>query len=235
MVYRRKKKPKYRFPAPEVDYRNFRLRSLSDTEYKHLKLLLYWPLFGFLFLFVERIYQVDRYYPVSCSLDGRIPFCEWFLFPYLFWFLYMVGMHLYTLLYDIEAFRKLMKFIMISFSVTILIYLLFPTCQELRPTAFERDNALTRFMRGFYQFDTNTNVCPSLHVTGSLAVMFTAFHCKRLQGLKWKLGFGITAFLICVSTVFLKQHSVVDVAAAIPISLIAYGICFLQRKGRRGL
>lgn len=40
---------------------------------------------------------------------------------------------------------KLMKFIIITFSVTILIYLVFPTCQELRPATFERDNIITRF------------------------------------------------------------------------------------------
>lgn len=232
MVCIAQKMTKHKFPAPEVDYRGFRLGKLNDVEYRHIKLLLFWPLFGLMFLFVERIYPVERYYPVSCPLDEAIPFCELFLFPYLFWFVYMVGMHLYTFFYDIEAFKKLMKFIIITFSVTMLIYLVFPTCQELRPTMFERDNVLTRFMRGFYQFDTNTNVCPSLHVTGSLAVMFTAFHCKKLKGLGWKLGFGISAFLICISTVFLKQHSVMDVVAALPISLIAYGICFLPRKGR---
>ena len=51
-----------------------------------------------------------------------------------------------------------MKFIMVSYSVAMLIYILFPNCQELRPLAFERDNIFTRFLEGFYQFDTNTNV-----------------------------------------------------------------------------
>lgn len=47
-----------------------------------------------------------------------------------------------------------------------LIYLVFPTCQDLRPTQFARDNILTRFVAWFYNFDTNTNVCPSIHVLG---------------------------------------------------------------------
>ncbi len=230
-----KHKPKrgsWRIAAPVVDYRKVRLNNLNSEEYKHLKLLLYWPLFGLLFLFVERFYPVKEYYAVYCSLDDRIPFCEIFLIPYLFWFLYLVGMHLYTLLYDIGAFRKMMYFIIVTYSVTIMIYLLFPTCQELRPLSFERDNPFTRFLEGFYQFDTNTNVCPSLHVTGSLAVMFTAFHCKGLKAAGWKLLFGITAFLICLSTVFLKQHSVIDIIAALLICLVAYCLCFYKWKGR---
>lgn len=216
--------------VPIVDYRKVRWNNLYRDEYKHLKLLTFWPIFGLLFLFVERFYPAKEYYTVYCPLDSKIPFCEIFLIPYLFWFLYLVGIHLYTLLYDIDAFRKLMSYIMITYSVTIVIYLLFPTCQDLRPLAFERENLFTGFLDGFYQFDTNTNVCPSLHVIGSLAVMFTAFQCKGLQATGWKLFFGITTFLICISTVFLKQHSVIDIVTALPVCIIAYFISFGKRK-----
>ena len=164
-----------------VDYRQLRPGNLNSEEFSHLKLLLYWPVYGLLFMFVERFYQVDSYYAVHCALDDYIPFNELFLIPYMFWFLFLIGMHLYTLLYDTRAFRQMMKFIIISYSVTIIIYFIFPTCQLLRPESFARDNVLTRFMAGFYRFDTNTNVCPSIHVIGSLAVMFTAWHCRGLE------------------------------------------------------
>jgi len=45
-----------------------------------------------------------------------------------------------------------MKYIIITYTVTIIIYLLFPTCQELRPTQIERDNILTRFIVSFTVF-----------------------------------------------------------------------------------
>lgn len=221
---------------PVVDYREFRIHKLNTDQFRHLKLLLFWPVFGVMFLFVERFYQVDSYYVVYCKLDDYIPFQEWFVIPYLFWFVFLVGMHLYTLLYDIEVFRKLMRFIILTYGVTIILYLLFPTCQELRPVAFDRDNVLTRFMAGFYQFDTNTNVCPSLHVIGSVAAMFAAWHSKHFSTTKWKVVSGITAVLICLSTVFLKQHSILDVVAAIPICVIAYFITFYhKRRGEQTL
>jgi len=211
---------------PIVDYRNFRFSKLGTNEFCHLKLLIYWPIFLLLFLYVERLSSVDTYYPVSCPLDAYIPFCEYFLIPYLFWFLYLIGMHIYTLLYDIDAFRKLMRFIIISYSIGIVIYLLFPTCQQLRPTAFERDNPFTRFLYSFYQFDTSTNVCPSLHIVGAVAVWCTSWHIERFQNPRWRLFFGSTAILICISTMLLKQHSVVDVLAAIPVCIIAYFFSF---------
>ena len=216
--------------VPVVDYRKVRWNNLNTAEYKHLKLLLFWPIYGLLFQYVERFYPAKEYFAVFHPLDDKIPFCELFLIPYLFWFLYLIGMHLYTLLYDIGAFRKMMNFIMITYLVTILIYFLFPTCQELRPSDFERDNLFTRIMAEYYQFDTNTNVCPSIHVIGSLAVMFTSFHCKRFSAFGWKLFFVVTAFLISISTVFLKQHSVIDIIAALPLCVIAYYICFYKWK-----
>lgn len=218
---------------PSVDYRKLRLNNISFDEYKHLKLLLFWPVFGLLFLFVERFYQVDSYYPMYCGLDDLIPFCEWFLIPYLFWFVYLVGMHIYTLFYDVDTFRRMMKYIIITYSAAILIYFIFPTCQELRPIEFERDNVLTRFIAGFYQFDTNTNVCPSIHVIGSLAVMEAAVWSRQIQSKWWKAAFVVVAVLICVSTVFMKQHSLIDLFAALPICIAAHFICY-KKEGKCG-
>lgn len=213
-----------------VDYRNFRFNKLNTSEYKHLKYLLYWPIYGMLFLIVERLWIRECYFPMHCAFDDMIPFCEYFLIPYLFWFVFLVGISLYTLLFDVKSFEKFMKFVMITYTVAILIYIVFPNCQELRPALFERDNVFTRFMTAFYQFDTNTNVCPSIHVIGSAAVLLTAWHSKHFGTQGWRIAFSIVTALISISTVFLKQHSVLDVLAAIPICVIAYHMVFGGRK-----
>lgn len=214
---------------PSVDYRNLTLKNINSDEYKHLKLLIFWPIYGILFMFAERFYNVSYYYPVYCPLDDIIPFNEIFLIPYMYWFIYLVGIHFYTLCYDTEAFEKLMKFIIITYSTAIICYFLFPTCQELRPARFERDNFLTRFMTAFYCFDTNTNVCPSIHVIGSLAVLFSSWNTKGLDTPALRTASLIICVLICLSTVFLKQHSVIDIVAALPVCIIAYIICY--KKG----
>ncbi|MBQ8402217.1 MAG: hypothetical protein IJX14_09845, partial [Clostridia bacterium] len=53
------------------------------------------------------------YHPAHSPLDDCIPFIEWFMIPYMFWFLYLVGIHIYTLLYDVDSFRRLIRFIII--------------------------------------------------------------------------------------------------------------------------
>jgi len=215
---------------PTVDYRKLRLSNLNSTEFRHLKLLLFWPVFGLAFLYVERFYPVAQYHPVYCPLDDKIPFCEYFLVPYLFWFVFLVGMHVYLLLYDVEGFRKFENFIIFTYSVTMVVYFLYPTCQELRPPEFARDNVFTRFLAGFYQFDTNTNVCPSMHVIGSLAVAFAAVHTPGFSAPILKAAFWICAVLICVSTVFLKQHSIIDVLLALPMCALGYWLFYCRKK-----
>ena len=212
-----------------IDYRKLRPDNINSPQFSHLKLLLYWPIFGLLFWYAEKRMATD-YYVMYHPLDSVIPFCEIFVIPYIFWFVFLIGIHRYTLLYDIDAFRKLMKYIMITYTTGLVIFYLFPTCQMLRPEIMPRDNFLTRFMTEFYAFDTHTNVCPSLHVVGSMAVMFTAWNTKGLQSTGCKTVFGVTAFLISISTVFLKQHSVIDVAVGMIISLAAYLICFTDEK-----
>lgn len=213
-----------------VDYRSFSLKKINTTEFKHLKYLIFWPVFGVFFLCVERIWVRESYFSVHCALDDRIPFCEYFLIPYLFWFVFLVGIQIYTLLYDVESFKRFIKFTAISFGLTILIYILFPNCQELRPVTYGRENIFTRFMTWFYQFDTNTNVCPSLHVIGSVAVLFGAWKSRHFSTFFWRILFTTATILISISTVFLKQHSVLDILAAIPVCLLSYLAVSVQNK-----
>lgn len=209
-----------------VDYRRFRPRLINTPEFSHLWLLLYWPLYGLSFMYVERFYPVEHYQPMHCPLDDAIPFNELFLIPYLFWFVFLIGMLAYTLFFEPNSFRRMMYFIMASYTVTMIIYFIFPNCQLLRPEEFQRDNILTRFMARFYEFDTNTNVCPSIHVLGSFAAAFAAWDTERFRAPGWKLAFGLMALLISVSTLFVKQHSAIDVLAALLLCALCYIPCY---------
>lgn len=216
-------------------YKDLRPRTLTAPKYKHLLLLLFWPIFGLLFLSLERIVPIvyERitgneliYTAVECAQDAAIPFCEWFVIPYYFWFVFLIGMLLYCLLFDISAFRRYMWFVIFSYTITAIIYIVWPNMQPLRPVDFPRDNWMVDIVRKLYSFDTDTNVCPSIHVLGSLAVCFAGLHSKTLKGVGWKLFFVIATVLISLSTVFLKQHSIIDVYAALAVGAVCYPLVF---------
>ena len=219
-----------RFNQFAVDYRNFRIRDINSEEYKHMWGLLFWPVFGLRYLLVENLNPADSYTVIHCALDDKIPFCEWFLIFYGLWYLLIFGMHVYTMLYDVEAFKTYTKFLLITISISTTIFLVFPSCQELRPAEFPRDNILTRLVGYIYSMDTNTIVFPSEHAIGAMAVWAAAFHTEKLRTPKITALFTVLTVLISLSTVFLKQHSILDVLAAIPICALAYWLCYKRRK-----
>lgn len=208
-------------------YRDVRPGNLCSPKFRHTFLLLFWPLFGIAFGLVE---QTDRnwIYVEWELVDGLIPFCELFVFPYMFWFGALVFIVGFTFLFDIPVFRKTMYFIILTYTVTLIVYIIWPTAQGLRPdiSSLGRDNFLTRFMAGFYDYDTNTNVCPSIHVLGAMGVLFGAWHSKWMRTRAWRVFWLISCLLICLSTVFLKQHSIIDVLLAWLLCAIAYPLTF---------
>ncbi len=210
-----------------VDYRSLRFNNIKSPQFRHLLLLLWWPLYGVLFYTLEMLPAIAKfsffgeYNDVYCSLDAAIPFCEWFFIPYLLWFVLIFAMHGYTLLWDVPAFKKMMRFFMLSYTSTLIIYFLFPTSQSLRGEIenIGRDNILIDWIKSFYEFDTNTNVCPSLHVIGTWASLYGAFQSKFFRKPIWVAVLLILGIAICLSTVFLNQHSIIDVFAAIPLCI----------------
>lgn len=218
------------FPKHEVDYRQFRLSKINEPQYKHLWLLLYWPIYGLRYLILERFVSVSYYNPIYSPLDDMIPFQEWFLIPYVLWYVGLVGMQLYTLLYDVKSFKTYMKFLSISMTISTIFFIVYPSCQNLRPEVLPRDNLLTKMVQLIYAIDTNTNVFPSEHAIGALVVLLSSLHAKGLRSPLKTTVITVLTILICMSTVFLKQHSILDVIAAIPITLIAYWICYGRKK-----
>ena len=207
-----------------IDYRKFRFSKLNTPEFRHLKYLFFWPAFVLVFKFLESDLWVREYISVKSPLDDLIPFNEYFYIPYMLWHLFVPGMIVWLLLRDSRCFVKMMRFIIVTYSITLLIYCLWPNCQHIRPLSFERDNLLTRLSALLYSIDTNTNVCPSIHVLGSLAAVFAAFHTPSIRNMGVKISIALFGLLICASTVFMKQHSVIDVFAGMILSIAVYPV-----------
>ena len=113
-------------------------------------------------------------------------------------------------------------------------FIFFPTVVRLRPATFSQNDIFGRLTAVLYEIDAPTNACPSEHVIGSLAVVFAARDTKRFRSRKWFIPITVTAGLICVSVLFVKQHGLIDLTAAIPLSLAAWLVCFGRRKGFEG-
>lgn len=212
-----------------VDYRKLRLYNINTPEFSHLKLLWSWVGYLILFVLTENLIPAEACTPIHCWLDDVVPFCEWFIIPYVLWYLLIVGSLLYFLLYNVQNFKNLQTYIIITQIVAMAVYILFPNRQDLRPEVFPRENLLTSLIGFIYSVDTNTGVCPSLHVGYSLGI---ASIWLRESGVpKWiRIGIAVWCGIICISVAFVKQHSVVDIFAAVPMCLFAEWFVFFRKK-----
>lgn len=210
---------------PVVDYREFRLSRINEPRFSHLKLLLGWVAYFALYFLTENLIPLEKCHVMHCFLDDVIPFNELFVIPYTLWYVLIVGSLGYFALYNTDGFRRLSVFIMITQGVAMLVYILYPSRQELRPEAFPRANFFSWILSVIYAFDTPSGVCPSLHVAYSLGI--ASVWCKE-KGvpLWWKLFIVAFVILICCSTAFVKQHSVVDIFAAVPLGLLAEAVVY---------
>ena len=215
--------------TPAIDYRKLRLHNLNTPEYRHLFLLLGWVGYFILYFLTENLIPAENCYPIHCKLDDIVPFCEWFIIPYVSWYFLIVGSLGYFLLYNVDSFKKLQTYIMITQIIAMAVYIVFPTRQELRPEVFPGKNVLTRLIGVLYCVDTNTGVCPSLHVGFSLGIASTWIREKSVP--QWvRMAIAVWCGVICISVAFVKQHSVVDIFAAIPMCLLAEWFVFFRKK-----
>ena len=213
---------------PVVNYLELRPWRLHEPRFAHVRLLAGWIIYFCLYFVTENCIPASRFHVISCALDDWIPFHEGFLVIYCYWYLFLGGSLLWFFLYDIPSFKRLQVYLIVAQTIAMATYILYPSIQLLRPESFVRDNLLTRLMAFIYAFDTPTGVCPSCHVAFSVGAASAWCHRKGTRK-AWKAFAIVSTIAISLSTAFVKQHSVVDIFAAIPVCLIAEAVvAFVQ-------
>ncbi len=192
-------------------------------KYPYVLWVLYLPVYLVLFFIVEQVITTD-YWVSYCKVDDWIPFCPAFVVFYVMWYPLAIGTGMYLLWKDPKVFQRYMYFVSIGLTVSLLICLVFPNGQDLRPTALGND-IFSRIMRLIYAADTNTNVLPSMHVVGTCAAIAAWYHTEVQH--KWvRPAILLLGLLINVSTVLVKQHSFLDIIAGVVLSAVVYVISY---------
>lgn len=201
------------------------LRIGTVENYHHHWYLLIWLVYLTLFVIAEHV-VTDNYWVSYLPLDDKIPFCRFFVVPYCLWHPLLFLMTLYLMFYDAEGLKRYMLYIGFGFGGSILFCLLFPNGQDLRPAQFAQNDIFTWAVGHIYAADTNTNVLPSMHVIGCAALTLACFDSEPLRRRHLHLVMLPLGFIISMSTVFIKQHSILDVFAAIPVSAALYFLIY---------
>lgn len=197
-------------------------------KYSHSIWLLYFPFYLMVFSYLEKA-NVHGLHRVTAALDYQIPFCEWFILPYLLWFAYVAVVVAYLFFRNVPEFRRCMRFLCTGMTVFLLVSALYPTAQDLRPLLPANGSILTDMVRHLYQIDTPTNVFPSIHVFNSISVCIAVFRAKTgKQNTMLRLLCLLLTASIVFATMFLKQHSIIDVLGGIVLSCICYYLFYIR-------
>ena len=193
---------------------------------KHACLLLYLMIYFPWFHHLEKT-VTTHFHVIHVALDDYIPFCEYFIIPYLLWFAYVAWSVLYFYFKNKDEYFRLCGMLFSGMTIFLILSTIYPNGHYLRPVYFDHNNIFIQMVKMLYAADTPTNLFPSIHVYNSIAVNIAVWHSSNFKEKKWvRFGSSILMVLIILSTMFLKQHSVFDVVTGIVLSVFMYSLVY---------
>ena len=201
--------------------------------HKYWMLALYFPVYLTAFFIIEANTPTEGYWVTDSVIDSYIPFLPSFAVFYILWYPLFAAVGLPALIWDEGAFRRWMYYNMFTLTATLVLDVLIPNGQNLRPEGVEAVDFGTWIMTIIWAADTPTNVFPSMHVLGCLGDILCAVDSKVFKA-PWRALIIIACVLCMASTVLVKQHAFIDTVGAllfaVPAFFLFYRKRFLHRK-----
>ena len=209
----------------------FRVAKEYYNRYRHGTIILSYMIFYMAAFHYLEGRQVYIYHVVHTFIDDYIPFCEVFIVPYMLWFPFIAATMLWFVFGcpDKSEYYRLTANLIMGMTIFLIVSYAYPNMQELRPTSFPRDNVFTSVVAWLYSTDTPTNILPSIHVFNSLACCMAVFNSPSLvRHIRLRQITLVLIVLIVLSTMFLKQHSFVDVCLGSAMACFGYLLFYTQ-------
>ncbi len=176
--------------------------------------------------FISKLLQGDLNL-VGNVIDTKIPFVPAFFIPYCIWYLMIFIIPYYLYCKDKDKFIKYTMAYILCSMIGNIVFISYPSTVA-RPTVTGTDifSLIAKFI---YWIDTPTNCFPSLHC--AISMLFILYTCEsKNTNIITKISVCIISILIMLSTLFTKQHVVVDFISGDMLALIVYLIVKPSKK-----
>jgi hypothetical protein len=192
---------------------------LKETPY--LLFLLVMPVLGLIY----KILNTNPRNPVilSTNLDTMIPFLPIFIVPYIVWYAFILGYLIYFWYKDISVYLKTLSVIVVGELVCFVIYFYFQTTVP-RPKLVG-DGFLVDLVGMIYSHDQPFNAFPSIHVLTTFAIILGNINIRN-KHIFHSVFVSVMGSMIIISTLFVKQHYILDMFASMFLTSFIYGIVF---------
>lgn len=173
--------------------------------------MLVFPILGMMYNWTNTR-QMNGVYTLVTEFDRMIPFVKYFALPYSIWIFYIYACLVYFFKKDVNVYYKGVVTYTVCALTSYLIYAVFQTTVP-RPTVTGNDpfSLLVQFI---YNRDRPYNCFPSIHVFSSYMVIRLVWKSSFRNHWNLTLITGMSS-LIILSTLFIKQHVILDVLAGI--------------------
>ncbi|WP_096156522.1 phosphatase PAP2 family protein [Bacillus sp. FJAT-45066] len=187
----------------------------------YLLLLLVMPILGVIYTILNEHPRTATQIPLP--IDQEIPFITAFIIPYIIWYAFIFGYLVYFCFKDTDVYVKTLITIVVGELICFVIYFFFQTTVP-RPT-IQGNGFFEMLVKYIYAHDRPVNCFPSIHVLTTYAIMLASFHIKNKH--KWNTYFiHVMGSLIILSTLFIKQHVILDMVASMFLVAFIYGTVF---------
>lgn len=156
---------------------------------------------------------------LTTPLDEMIPFISAFIIPYLIWYPFIFIMLVVFFLKNIEAYYRTLLTLCLGLIASYAIFYLFQT--EISRPAITESGWTNWLVHLVYLTDGPYNCFPSIHVLTSYLMMKGMSVCSHFSKVS-RFLIVATSFSIIISTVFVKQHVVLDIVGAIILAEILF-------------
>ena len=183
-----------------------------------------WPMVALIllvpgYLVISQLAAGQAAHVPALALDERIPLQPEWVLVYGPLYLFLILLPLFVIRTDRHLRRTFYAYLAVWITA-FAGFVLYPTIAPRPGDSIEAEGFAAWGLNFLYSADTPYNCFPSLHVAHSFV---SAFSVSRVHG---TLGAGAIAcaLLVAVSTLFTKQHYVLDVVAGILMAAAACGV-----------
>jgi membrane-associated phospholipid phosphatase len=186
---------------------------LIKENLRPLLLMLIIPAMSLSYLLINKF--SGSAHDITIHWDSHIPFMKIFVIPYILWYLFVPASFLLLCFKDKRVYYKSILVYALGCMIASIIFILYQT--TVPRTQIYGNDILTKIMLLIYANDKPVNCLPSIHV-------FTCYLIMRVipsSNLKNPRNNLITAFFsitIIISTLFTKQHAILDVLTGIVLA-----------------
>lgn len=194
--------------------------NINEIKWMDLAWLIILPIINVNYIIASSL--ADGGKDIALTIDKEIPFVSLFIFPYIYWYIFIFLGLVFILSKDRKRYIRTLIVIYISMCICYVFYYLFPV--EIARPVIANTSIPNKIVNIIYEVDRPLNCFPSIHVLNTYVIMrFTRIKDNK----SWFTYTNIIGILIILSTLFIKQHFVLDGVSAI---FIAELVIFATKK-----